>query len=50
MDVVRKGSGLAVRFPRFTGNHRLDKAAEDATSAAEIVEMYQRQLKKIIDS
>jgi DNA ligase-1 len=50
MDVVRKGSGLAVRFPRFTGNFRLDKAAEDATSAAEIVEMYQRQLKKIIDS
>jgi len=50
MDVVRKGSGLAVRFPRFTGNYRLDKAAEDATSAAEIVGMYQRQLKKIIDS
>jgi DNA ligase-1 len=47
MDVIRKGSGLAIRFPRFTGNYRLDKAAEDATTVSEIVEMYQRQLKKV---
>jgi DNA ligase-1 len=47
MDVVRKGSGLAIRFPRFTGNYRVDKAAEDATTANEILEMYQKQLKKI---
>jgi len=45
MDVVRKGSGLAIRFPRFTGNFRLDKAAEDATTVKEIVEMYKSQLK-----
>ncbi|MEM3703966.1 MAG: ATP-dependent DNA ligase [Candidatus Bathyarchaeia archaeon] len=50
MDAIRKGSGLAIRFPRFTGNYRLDKAAEDATTANEIVEMYQRQLKKIVES
>ena len=50
MDTIRKGSGLAIRFPRFTGNYRLDKAAEDATSAAEIVEMYRGQLKKIAES
>jgi DNA ligase-1 len=31
MGSIRKGSGLAIRFPRFTGNYRLDKAAEDAT-------------------
>lgn len=49
MDVIRKGSGLAIRFPRFTGNYRLDKAAEDATTTSEIVEMYQRQLKKIAE-
>ncbi|MEM3442996.1 MAG: ATP-dependent DNA ligase, partial [Candidatus Bathyarchaeia archaeon] len=42
MDVIRKGSGLAIRFPRFTGNYRLDKAAEDATTVNEIVEMYQK--------
>ncbi|MEM3731303.1 MAG: ATP-dependent DNA ligase [Candidatus Bathyarchaeia archaeon] len=50
MDVIRKGSGLAIRFPRFTGNYRLDKAAEDATTVNEIVEMYQKQLKKIVES
>jgi DNA ligase-1 len=47
MDSIRKGSGLAIRFPRFTGNYRVDKAAEDATTASEIVEMYQKQLKKV---
>jgi len=46
MGVARKGSGLAIRFPRFTGNYRLDKAAEDATTVEEIAEMYRSQLKK----
>ncbi|MEM2093409.1 MAG: ATP-dependent DNA ligase, partial [Candidatus Bathyarchaeia archaeon] len=49
MDLIRKGCGLAIRFPRFTGNYRLDKAAEDATTVNEIAEMYQRQLKKIAE-
>lgn len=49
MDSIRKDSGLAIRFPRFTGNYRIDKAAEDATTAGEIVEMYKRQLKKIAE-
>jgi len=47
MNAIRQGSGLAIRFPRFTGNYRLDKAAEDATTINEIFEMYRRQLKKI---
>jgi DNA ligase-1 len=47
MDVIRKESGLAIRFPRFTGNYRLDKSAEDATTVKEIVEMYRGQLKKV---
>jgi len=47
LDAVRKGSGLAIRFPRFTGNHRLDKSAEDATAVSEIVEMYKSQLMKV---
>ena len=46
-NAVRLGSGFAIRFPRFTGNYRLDKAPEDATTAKEILEMYQSQLKKI---
>ena len=47
MDKIRKGSGLAIRFPRFTGNYRFDKAAEDATTEKEIIEMYQGQLKRV---
>jgi len=50
LNTIRQGNGLAIRFPRFTGNYRLDKAAEDATTTKEIAEMYQRQLKKIIES
>lgn len=50
MDAVRKGSGLAIRFPRFTGNYRLDNAAEDATTVGEMVKMYQKQLKKLGES
>ena len=50
MDSIRKGSGLAIRFPRFTGKYRTDKAAEDATTSAEVVEMYRSQLKKIGES
>jgi len=47
MDSIRKEAGLAIRFPRFTGKYRPDKAPEDATSSEEIVEMYRAQLKKI---
>ena len=47
MNAIRKGSGLAIRFPRFTGNYRPDKSAEDATSAKEITEMYRSRLKKL---
>jgi DNA ligase-1 len=50
MNSVRKGSGLAIRFPRFTGNYRLDKSAEDATTSTEILEMYDSQLKKISET
>jgi DNA ligase-1 len=50
VDSIRKGSGLAIRFPRFTGNYRVDKSAEDATTTSEIIEMYRKQLKKISES
>jgi DNA ligase-1 len=46
-NLVRKESGLAIRFPRFTGRWREDKAPEDATSVDEIVGMYNAQLKTI---
>jgi len=50
LDSIRKGSGLAIRFPRFTGKYRKDKAAEDATTSSEIVEMYRKQLKRISET
>jgi DNA ligase-1 len=48
-DLIRKGSGLAVRFPRFTGKWRDDKGPEDATTVKELTEMYQSQLKRVRD-
>ena len=33
-------SGLAMRFPRFTGRWRDDKTAEDATTTQELVELF----------
>jgi DNA ligase-1 len=44
-DAVRKGSGLAIRFPRLT-RVRDDKGPADATTVQEIVEMYRRRLRK----
>src|SRR4030065_654315 len=45
----RKAIAHTIRFPRFTGNYRLDKAAEDTTTVKEIIEMYQSQLKKVAE-
>lgn len=47
LDAIRKGAGLAIRFPRFTGKWRDDKSPEDATTVKEIIEMYKKQLKKL---
>ncbi|HEV8359282.1 MAG TPA: ATP-dependent DNA ligase [Candidatus Thermoplasmatota archaeon] len=40
---VREGAGIALRFPRFTGQWRADKAPENATTIAELLEMHQKQ-------
>ena len=37
---IKDDAGLAMRFPRFTGRWRDDKAAEDATTTRELVELF----------
>ena len=43
---LREGSGLAIRFPRFT-RWRDDKSADEATQVSEILDMYNEQLKSV---
>ncbi|MEN3357344.1 MAG: ligase 1 [Mycobacteriales bacterium] len=38
---LKENSGLAMRFPRFTGRWRDDKTPEDATTTQELVDLYQ---------
>jgi len=47
MDVIRKGSGLALRFPKFTGRIRVEKTPENATTDQEIISLYKGQ-KRVI--
>ncbi len=37
---IKPDAGLAMRFPRFTGRWRDDKAPEDATSTDELVQLF----------
>ena len=50
MDSIRKNSGLALRFPKFTGKIRLEKAAEDASTDEEVITLYNGQKKIVQDS
>ena len=43
MDSARKGAGLALRFPKFTGRVRADKAPEDASTDSELEAFYRKQ-------
>jgi DNA ligase-1 len=38
--LVKPDAGLALRFPRFTGRWRDDKSPEDATTVAEVLQLY----------
>jgi DNA ligase 1 len=37
---IKENTGLAMRFPRFTGRWRDDKAPEDATTTQELTDLY----------
>ena len=45
MDKIRKETGLALRFPKFTGKIRVEKAVEDASTNEEIIALYKGQKK-----
>ena len=38
--LLKEDTGLALRFPRFTGRWRDDKSPEDATTVTEVVDLY----------
>ncbi len=42
---IREGAGLALRFPKFTGRVRDEKAAEDASTSEEVIALYRGQKK-----
>ena len=44
-DKIRKDAGLALRFPKFTGKIRVEKAVEDASTNEEVITLYQGQKK-----
>ena len=44
-DKIRKGAGLALRFPKFTGKMRVEKMAEDASTNEEVITLYKGQKK-----
>jgi len=45
LNLKRKGSGFALRFPKFTGKIRYEKAVEDASTDEEVLTLYNKQSK-----
>jgi DNA ligase-1 len=43
---IKEDAGIAMRFPRFTGRWRDDKAAEDATTTSELTGLYRAAQRK----
>ena len=46
-NILRKESGLALRFPKFTGKVRSEKNVEDASTDEEVIALYKSQKKSI---
>jgi len=45
LDLIRKDTGFALRFPKFTGKIRYEKAIEDASTDEEVLTLYKGQSK-----
>jgi DNA ligase-1 len=46
-NILRKESGFALRFPKFTGKIRSEKNVEDASTDEEVIALYKSQKKSI---
>jgi DNA ligase 1 len=46
LGAVRAGAGLALRFPRYTGRLRDDKGPTQATTSAELLQLYRSQVRQ----
>jgi DNA ligase-1 len=47
LNSIRKNNGLALRFPKFTGKIRMEKAVEDASTDKEVIALYKGQKKTV---
>ena len=45
LGLIRKDTGFALRFPKFTGKIRYEKAIEDASTGEEVLTLYKGQSK-----
>ena len=45
LNLIRKDTGFALRFPKFTGKIRNEKAAEDSSVSEEVLALYKSQKK-----
>ena len=45
LGLIRKATGFALRFPKFTGKIRYEKAIEDASTDEEVLTLYKGQSK-----
>ena len=45
LDMIRKDTGFALRFPKFTGKIRTEKSVEDASVDEEVTALYKNQKK-----
>ena len=43
--MIRKDTGFELRFPKFTGKIRNEKAAEDSSVSEEVLALYKSQKK-----
>jgi DNA ligase 1 len=44
--LIKKNFGVALRFPKYSGRIRFDKKPEDSTTTSELIELFNKQVKR----